>query len=544
MIKYQSNRQLSFAEFALPFSGSLDGNNRWVKLANLLPWDELVGIYSRNLSSGLGRPTQDLRVELGTLILQEMMDWDDRETIAQIQENPYLQYFLGYSEYRYRKVFDASLLVTIRKRLDREAVARLTAVVAERRRQLEEQSPADENNSDRDNKPSNCSGDKEAEGASGEAQVEDKSGSAHHPGDGDKADQRVERRGQLIIDATAVELEIPYPTDLGLLNEARLQSERIIDELWPFSRLGGPKPRTYRQKAKDAYLSVARKRQRSHQAIRKGIKQQLQYLRRNIKTMDALLKTVSAYMLKILLTRRDRQLIATIKLVYDQQQEMYRTQSKRIANRIVNLYQPWVRPIKRGKSGRDVEFGPKLSVSLIDGMVYVDHFSWDAFNEGNDLPAQVEAYRKRYGCYPEVVIGDTIYGNHDNRGYLKERGIRFSGRKLGRPVQETEDNRELLAAEKQQRKQEQRRRNRIEGCFGVGRRRYGLGRVRTRLAETSETSICMAFFVMSIAAFLAACFARYLKLWWRVKTAFKAIIRPMAALSGHPCAANYAVSAA
>lgn len=132
----------------------------------------------------------------------------------------------------------------------------------------------------------------------------------------------MERRGQLIIDATAVELEIPYPTDLGLLNEARLQSERIIDELWPFSRLGGPKPRTYRQKAKDAYLSVARKRQRSHQAIRKGIKQQLQYLRRNIKTMDALLKTVSAYMLKILLTRRDRQLIATIKLVYDQQQEI------------------------------------------------------------------------------------------------------------------------------------------------------------------------------------------------------------------------------
>jgi len=540
MIKYQSNRQLSFEEFALPFSGSLDGNNRWVKLANLLPWDELVGIYSRNLSSGLGRPTQDLRVELGTLILQEMMDWDDRETIAQIQENPYLQYFLGYSEYRYRKVFDASLLVTIRKRLDREAVAELTAVVAERRRQLEEPSSPEE--SDRDG-PGNGAGDKETEESSDAAQTEDESGAANRPGN-DKTDQGVERRGQLIIDATAVELEIPYPTDLGLLNEARLQSERIIDLLWPFSRLGGPKPRTYRQKARNAYLSVARKRHRSHQAIRKGIKQQLQYLRRNIKTMDALLKTVSAYMLKVLLTRRDRRLIATIKLVYDQQQEMYRTKSKRIANRIVNLYQPWVRPIKRGKSGRDVEFGPKLSVSLIEGMAYVDHFSWDAFHEGNDLPAQVEAYRKRYGFYPEVVTGDTIYGTHDNRRYLKERGIRYSGRKLGRPVQVTEDNRELLAAEKQQRKQEQRRRNRIEGCFGVGRRRYGLGRVRTRLAETSETSICMAFFVMSIAAFLAACFTRYLKLWWRVKTRFQTIIRPMATLWGHKCAANYAASAA
>ena len=69
------------------------------------------------------------------------MGYTDREVIAQIQENPYLQYFLGYEEYSYRRVFDPSLLVTIRKRLDREAIAELTRVIARYKQALEEDGP-------------------------------------------------------------------------------------------------------------------------------------------------------------------------------------------------------------------------------------------------------------------------------------------------------------------------------------------------------------------------------------------------------------------
>ncbi|TVM01707.1 MAG: hypothetical protein CV087_10510, partial [Candidatus Brocadia sp. WS118] len=75
------------------------------------------------------------------------------------------------------------------------------------------------------------------------------------------------------------------------------------------------------------------------------------------------------------------------------------------------------------------------------------------------------------------------------------------------------------------RKSEQCRRNHIEGRFGVGRRRYGLGRVRTRLEETSETTICMAFFAMSIAAYLAACFVQKLMQWWRLQAVYRVIYR-------------------
>ena len=82
-----------------------------------------------------------------------------------------------------------------------------------------------------------------------------------------------------------------------------------------------------------------------------------------------------------------------------------------IENRILNLYQPWVRPIKRGKSGSDVELGPKLSVSLVEGVAYVDHFSWKAYNKSTYLHHKVDAYYKRYEYYTEVVIGDRIYGS-------------------------------------------------------------------------------------------------------------------------------------
>jgi len=300
MINYQSNRQLSFTDFVLPFSGSLNGNNRWVRLANLLPWDDLVSIYARGLSVTLGRATKDLRVELGTLIIQELMDYEDREVVAQIQENPYLQYFLGYEEYRYRQVFDPSLLVTIRKRLDRAAIVELTRVVAECHKLMEakvSQKKVDKND---------VSGGDEGE-EKGESSVEGKEQNDGQsiPESPDAAEsedgQSVTHRGELIIDATAAELEIPYPTDLGLLNEARLQSERIIDILWSVSSHEGKKPRTYRRKAKTAYLSVSKKRQRSRKIIRKGIKQQLQYLRRNIKSINKLLDEVSPHLVKLVL---------------------------------------------------------------------------------------------------------------------------------------------------------------------------------------------------------------------------------------------------
>lgn len=139
----------------------------------------------------------------------------------------------------------------------------------------------------------------------------------------------------------------------------------------------------------------------------------------------------------------------------------------RCDNRIVSISQLWVRPIVRGKQHKPTEFGAKINVSLdADGLARVDRHSWDAFHEGNALPDKVQSYCDRFGHYPELVIADSIYGTRNNRAYLKELGIRFAGKALGRPPKKTSANAEQLKADKQRRQKEYRQRIPIEGKFG------------------------------------------------------------------------------
>jgi hypothetical protein len=67
--------------------------------------------------------------------------------------------------------------------------------------------------------------------------------------------------GTLILDATCVPDDIPYPVDLRLLNEARELTETIIDEL--FKQLQGKiarKPRSNRDKARNLFIAVIKKK--------------------------------------------------------------------------------------------------------------------------------------------------------------------------------------------------------------------------------------------------------------------------------------------
>ena len=98
--EYISQKQLTLAGFESPFSKELNPNNRWVKLSNQLPWDDLVSIYLQHVpEKDTGRPPINPRVVLGAIIIKHMCDLDDRETVAQISENIYMQYFLGYTSF-------------------------------------------------------------------------------------------------------------------------------------------------------------------------------------------------------------------------------------------------------------------------------------------------------------------------------------------------------------------------------------------------------------------------------------------------------------
>ena len=120
MIKHNSDLQLTIEEFKTPFQSSLLADNRWVTLSKIVPWDKFASVYISMMNVGFGRPGISPRIVLGALIIKHIEKLDDRGVIATIQENPYMQFFLGLKEFTPHPVFDPSLFVEIRKRADHE----------------------------------------------------------------------------------------------------------------------------------------------------------------------------------------------------------------------------------------------------------------------------------------------------------------------------------------------------------------------------------------------------------------------------------------
>ncbi len=188
-------------------------------------------------------------------------------------------------------------------------------------------------------------------------------------------------KGTINIDATIVEQDIQYPTDLGILNESREIPEEIIDIIC--LKTNQEKPRTYRITARKNYLNVAKKKRRTHKEIRKAIGKQLNYVYRDLKYIDSLLLKYEN--LKDIFTRHELKYLQVVNQVYSQQREMHTTKTHSIPNRIVSINQPQVRPMVRGKAGSDVEFGSKIGVCVHDGLTYLGQLSWDSYNETGEL---------------------------------------------------------------------------------------------------------------------------------------------------------------
>ncbi|MCC3595233.1 MAG: transposase [Microcoleus sp. PH2017_28_MFU_U_A] len=214
-----------------------------------------------------------------------------------------------------------------------------------------------------------------------------------------------------------------------------------------------------------------------------------------------------------LLTKSHYKMLLVVAEVYRQQLSMYEKKEHSIPDRIVSLKQPHIRPnvarksreirsapTSRGKAGKSVEFGAKLSASCRNGYVFLDRISWDNFNESGDLKIQVETFKQFTGFYPESIHVDRIYRTQENRAWCKEMGIRMSGVRLGRPPKN------LSKAIKKQAQSDERIRNLIEGKFGEAKRRFSLGRVMAKLNNTSETSIAITFLVINLSALLRQAF--------------------------------------
>ena len=120
MINYTPASERSLSLFHTPFEQSLDANNRWVKMAEVVPWDDMAKIFYKRMSEKEGRGSIDLRVVMGALLVKHIEGLSDEDTIVYIQENIYAQYFVGLSSFQTVPVFSPTLFVEIRKRLGKQ----------------------------------------------------------------------------------------------------------------------------------------------------------------------------------------------------------------------------------------------------------------------------------------------------------------------------------------------------------------------------------------------------------------------------------------
>ena len=478
-LRRHKENQMEMVGFGGSLTRVLSKENQWVRLSEIVPWKEIEDRYAKLFAdSGMGAPAKSARIAFGALVIQAMKNYTDEETAAQVAENPYLQYFLGMKEYQVVPLFDASMMVHFRRRFGFENAKDINDMIIQYI-QRAERPTKEEPPSSRDN-----DGDI--------TKQNDQENTQQHN------DESSPNKGTLLLDATCAPSDIQYPTDLRLLNEGREKLERIIDTLYKADqREDKPKkPRTYRNKARMQYLVVAKKPKFRALQMRKAIGKQLRYVKRDLKIIEEMLRQQS----QDTLNQKQRKELETIRTLYNQQSTMYQTKIRRIDHRIVSISQPHIRPIKRGKKKSPTEFGAKIAISVVNGLAQIEKLSWENFNEGATMKESVERYRQTYGYYPEVVLVDKLYRNRENIRYCQERGIRITGPRLGRK------NPQIQKEERKIMIQDARVRNAVEGKIGEGKRKYGLGLIRGKVKETSETMIAFTMIAMNLARWLRGLF--------------------------------------
>lgn len=277
-------------------------------------------------------------------------------------------------------------------------------------------------------------------------------------------------------DATCYESRIAYPTDVKLL----WQSCNTVHVL-----IGQIRHRHHERKSRNNYddrhrefLSYQKSRKKTRKQEKRLRKKLLKYLLRLLMLLGELCKKHG-----VKLPARKKELLGTIAQLYEQQ--VKKIHGQKIEDRIVSLAKSYIRPIIRGKEVKGVEFGAKVNKLQVDGISFIEHLSYDAFNEGTRLEKGIRLHEKLLGkC--KHVSADAIYATNANRRYCKRKGIVTNfiakGKQKSEHIEQAALMRRVLNRE---------RSTRLEGSFGNEKNHYLLNKVNAR---SQYTETCWIFF--------------------------------------------------
>jgi transposase, IS5 family len=261
-------------------------------------------------------------------------------------------------------------------------------------------------------------------------------------------------------DATVYESYIRHPNDVVLLWQS---CEFIYEALCTHCKEQQlRKPRIKFEKKCQAVLSYQRTRKKSRRRSAQLRKRLTKFLHRLMARFNELQVEVE-----------NQERLKTIRTLLRQQYWRLQHPDEKINNRIVNLYKPYVRPIVRGKETKSVEFGAKVNLLHVDGINFIEHLSFDAFNEGIRLIPTIRLHRTLFGACHQFGA-DQIYATNKNRKYCSKNNIATCFVPKGKQGPNKEQS-QLLRKEigKQ-------RATVLEGSFGNEKNHYLLQKVKAR----------------------------------------------------------------
>jgi hypothetical protein len=267
-------------------------------------------------------------------------------------------------------------------------------------------------------------------------------------------------------DATVYESFITYPSDAKLLWRSIENVYGMIQGIRKGAKLRPSRIR--HEKRKVRYLSFARKRKKPIRENKRVCTWLLHYLNRLLGHLEALRQRYPAL---LPLTHAKR--LTTIYTLKGQQEQLNVEGQPKVPARIVSLHKPYVRPIIRGKEVRPVEFGVKVNLLQVDGINFIEHLSYENFNEGTRLKSTIELQIRYFGACHQIGA-DAIYATNENRKYCTENHIATSfvaKGKEGRLAEQKSQMRSILGKV---------RATVLEGSFGNEKTHYGLDQIKAR----------------------------------------------------------------
>jgi hypothetical protein len=267
-------------------------------------------------------------------------------------------------------------------------------------------------------------------------------------------------------DATVYESYIEYPTDAKLLWKSCCDVLQMIK----LSRKKGKlrDTRIHHEKRKSKYLSFAKRRKKGKRLSRKTCKWLLKYLQRLIEQLGQLLQKhtigLSAYQINRL---------RVINQLKEQQWQLYFGKQAKVPDRIVSLHKPYIRSIIRGKEVKPVEFGAKVNMLQVDGISFIEHLSYDNFNEGTRLQSTIHLQQRYFGACHQMGA-DAIYATNANRKYCTENKIATSFVAKGNEGKAKEQKSQMRSIPGKVRSTV------MEGSFGNEKNHYQMNKIKAK----------------------------------------------------------------